>query len=291
MFEAAARRSSFTRAGAELGMSQAAVSYAIKNLEAALGLSLFERRHRAVVLTEAGERFYNDVSIGLAYIRRSAEHLASLRSGGPVTLSVSTAFASYWMLPRLEQFRADLPEIDLRLQTTDRDGNLAAEGIPLGIRQGSGDWPDYEHRLLAREEILAIASPRYLDAAGRPAAPADLRGHTLIHLEEPFRPTTTWTDWFRGHGIAYRDDGEGLRLNEHTLVVQAVLEGQGIALGWRHLSDRALASGLLLQAVPETLTTDRGFYVVWPRALALSSSAGRVRDWLLAQADGEVGRR
>ena len=133
---------------------------------------------------------------------------------------------------------------------------------------------------------MAIASPSYLAAAGRPAGAAGLAGHKLIHLEEPFRPTATWADWFQGLGVPYRDDGEGLRLNEHTLVVQAVLEGQGIALGWRHLSARLLASGLLVEAVPERLVTDRGFYVVWPRALPLSADARRVRDWLLDQSEG-----
>ncbi|MCG8354603.1 MAG: LysR substrate-binding domain-containing protein [Kiloniellales bacterium] len=284
IFEAAARRGSFTRAAAELGMSQAAVSYAIKQLEASLGVRLFLRRHRLVTLTEAGERFYHDVAIGLSYIRRSAESLGRLRGHDNVTLSISTAFASHWMLPRLVAFRAALPEIDLRLQTTDKDVDLVAEGIPLGVRQGRGDWSAYDSALLAEEVISAVASPAYLRAAGRPASAAELLRHKLIHLEEPFREASGWSDWFAARGLAYRDDGEGLRLNDHALVVQAAMEGQGIALGWRHLTDRLLEAGLLEQAAEGTLETGAGFFVVWPKGARLSADAEKVRDWLLAQA-------
>jgi len=283
VFEAAARRGSFTLAGEELGMSQAAVSYAIKQLEGALGTALFLRRHRAVELTEAGERFYNDVSIGLAYIRRSAENLGRLRADDHVTLSVSTAFASYWILPRLVEFRRDLPDIDLRLQTSDKDVDLAAEGIPLGIRRGKGDWSEYETSLLAPEEIMALASPGYLAAAGRPKGLEGLARYRLIHLEEPFRPRPTWGDWFEAFGVTFRDDGEGLRLNEYALALQAALEGQGVTLGWRHVTARLVKSGLLVQVVPEVFDSGCGFYVAWPRVRPLACDAERVRDWLLAQ--------
>ena len=284
-FEAAARRGSFTLAGEELGMSQAAVSYAIKQLEGALGTALFLRRHRGVELTEAGERFYNDVSIGLAYIRRSAESLERLRADDHVTLSVSTAFASYWMLPRLVAFRRDLPDIDLRLQTSDKDVDLAAEGIPLGIRRGDGLWAEYESGLLAPEEIWALASPGYLAAAGRPADLDGLARHRLIHLEEPFRPRPTWSDWFEALGVRYHDDGEGLRLNDYALALQAALEGQGVTLGWRHVTAGLVSSGLLVRVVPEAYDSGYGFYLAWPRSRRLSRNAERVRDWLLAQPD------
>jgi DNA-binding transcriptional LysR family regulator len=282
VFEAAARLGSFTLAGRELGMTQAAVSYAIKQLEGSLATTLFLRRHRAVALTEAGERFYNDVSIGLAYIRRSAESLGRLRRDDHVTLSVSTAFASYWILPRLVEFRRDLPEIDLRLLTTDKDVDLAVEGIPLGIRRGDGAWSQYQAALLAPEEIFALASPGYLAAAGRPTDPEELARHRLIHLEEPFRPRPTWRDWFEALGVAYRDDGEGLRLNDYALALQAALEGQGIVLGWRHVTAGLVTSGLLAPALPEGFVTGFGFYVTWPRSIPLSRDAERVRDWLLA---------
>ncbi len=281
-FEAAARLASFTRAAAELRVSQAAVSYSVKQLEAALGQKLFVRQHRRVLLTEAGERFFQDVSVGLGHIRRSAESLMQGGKPGHVTLSCSTAFASWWMLPRLARFRAAHPDIDLRLQTTDRDVDLAEERIELGIRRGRGDWPEYASRFLAAEAIHPICSPSYLAGVARPASPAELARLKLVHLDEPFRPRPVWADWFAAQDVGYADFGDGLRLNDYALVIQAALEGQGIALGWRHLTEDLVARGALVRPLPQPLVTGLGFHLVWPKSATLASDAERVRDWQAA---------
>lgn len=288
-FEAAARHLSFTRAAEEMGVSQAAVSQSVRQLEDRLGVSLFQRRHRGLSLTEAGERFHADVSLGLGHIRRSAEDLRRLSAPDHVTLSISTAFANFWMLPRLAALRVDLPEVDLRLQTTDKDVDLVAEGIALGIRRGPGNWPGCEAALLAEEEILAVASPAYLAAVGAPRAPQELTSHRLIHLEEPFRPRPGWVDWFAACGVAWQDRGDGLRLNDYALVLQAALEGQGVAIGWRHLIERLLATGLLVRATDATVRTEKDFYLVWPARTRHDRPAMQVRDWLLREARSGAG--
>ena len=285
VFEAAARLSSFTAAGRELGMSQAAVSYAIKGLEAQLGVSLFQRRHRQVGLTDAGGRFFADVTLGLSHIRKSAEELRALAGGLHVTLSASTAFASFWMVPRLQKFRDELPGIDLRIQTADRDLDLVAEGIPLGIRGGSAeDWPDYELLTIAAEEIYAVAGPGYVARFGMPRTLDDLAKERLIHLEEPFRPAANWNEWFQSAGVAGALVNRGLLINDYVSVIQAVMEGQGVALGWRHLTDGLIASGLLVRISDHVMTTGKGFHVAWPKNRALSQNARQVRDWFAAQA-------
>jgi len=283
-FEAAGRHMSFTRAARELNVSQAAISYSVKQLETALGQALFIRRHRRVALTEAGERFFHDVAIGLAHIRRSAEDIRRERADNHVTLSASTAFASLWMLPRLAVFRAEHPDIDFRLQTTDKDIDLAAEGIAFGTRRGTGDWAEYDSALLAGEEIHAVCAPAYLSSVAAPGQAADLTGLKLIHLDEPFRPAPSWADWFAGQGVAYDDKGDGLRLNDYALVVQAALEGEGVALGWRHLTDHLIARGQLVRPVAESLRTAFGYYVIWPRGVALAGDAAIACDWLRRQA-------
>ena len=284
VFEAAGRLSSFTAAARELGMSQAAVSYAVRGLEDQLGVPLFHRRHRQVRLTEAGTRFFADVSLGLSHIRKSAEDLRQLAVGSHVTLSASTAFASFWMMPRLQQFREDLPGVDLRIQTADRDLDIVAEGIPLGIRGGDPqDWPTYEALPLAPEEIFPVAGAAYAARFGLPRTVADLASHRLIHLEEPFREAANWEDWFRSAGLSFAVTGTGLRINDYALVIQAAMEGQGIAIGWRHLVERLLASGLLVRVTDHVMTTGKGFYVVWPKEGGLSDNARRVRDWLAAR--------
>lgn len=291
VFEAAGRHGNFTRAAQELAMTQAAVSYAIRALETQMGVTLFRRQHRAVVLTEAGQRFHADVTLGLSHIRKSAEDLRARAKEAHVTLAASTAFASLWMLPRLSKLREDLPEIDLRIQTSDRDLDLENEPVPLGIRGGHPDaWPAYHTAPIAPEVICAVASPLYLDRFGVPESVAHLTRHRLIHLEEPFRRAADWAAWFASAGINAATANRGLAINDYVLVIQAAMEGQGIALGWDHLIRRTVRSGLLARVTGHALVTGDAFYVIWPKSRALSAHAAMVRDWLLeeGQADAET---
>lgn len=282
VFEAAGRHQNFTRAANELGMTQAAVSYAIRGLEEQLGVTLFHRVHRAVDLTEAGEKFHADVSVGLSLIRKSAEDIRAKGRETHVTLAASTAFASMWMLPRLNRLREDLPEIDLRIQTSVRDLDLDDEPIPLGIRGGDpGRWPRYHSALLAEEVVNAVASPGYIEVNGLPGTPEELLRHNLIHLEEPVRRACDWTEWFASAGLSYPGQGKRLAINDYVLVIQAVLAGEGIALGWEHLIARQVRSGALLPVGGHVLRTGQAFYVVWPRSRELNGQARRIRDWLL----------
>lgn len=288
VFEAAGRHLSFTRAAGELAMTQAAVSYAVRTLETQMGVALFSRGHRSVVLTEAGERFHADVTLGLSHIRKSAEDLKSRAREAHVTLAASTAFASMWMLPRLYKLREDLPEVDLRIQTSERDLDLENEPIQLAVRGGNPQrWPQYDAALLARELIYPVASPAYVQRFGMPGSVAHLTQHRLIHLEEPFRKATDWAAWFSSAGINAATANRGLSINDYVLVIQAVMEGQGIALGWDHLVQRMVASGLLVRLTGHSLTTEDAFYVIWPRSRMLGGHALSTRDWLLAE--GQTG--
>ena len=284
-FEAAARHESFTRAARELNVSQAAISAAIKGLEEVLGVALFRRSHKRIELSEAGRRFYRDVAIGLGHISRSAEAIHQLAGDRHVTLSTSTAFASHWMIPRLPSFRARHPDIDLRLQTSDRDTELDPEALMLAIRRapkGSiASSPIYDATLFADEDLLPVCSPAYLAKGGPIADLRAMAGRTLIHLEEPFRPRPTWRDWFQSQHYDFHDDGEGLRLNDYALVVQAAIGGQGIAMGWSHIVDFALRQGLLVKALDRSWKSGQQFFVVTPKAVAQVPEVAAVRDWIL----------
>jgi DNA-binding transcriptional LysR family regulator len=280
IFEAAGRLASFTKAAQELNMTQAAVSYGMKQLEAALGVDLFRREHQRVRLTDDGRRYHQDVTLALEHIRRSTETLRRSQGGAHVTLSCSTAFASWWMLPRLALFRQENPGIDLRLQTTDKDIDLDAEGVSLAIRRGDGRYPGYDAVKLVDEAIIPICSPAYLERAGPVADVADLLGQRLIHLDEPYRPRPSWADYFRAMGVAPRMDEGGLHLNDYALVIGAALEGQGIALGWRHQTDHLVARGLLTHPIDRPWVTGLAFHIVWPQRMPLAAQAETVRDWL-----------
>ena len=284
-FEAAARHLSFTRAAEELNVSQPAVSQIIKDLESRLGVALFHRKHRKITLTNAGSRFYYEVSNGLSIISRGAEALQSETSSRHVSLSMSTAFANYWLLPKLGEVKAEFPEIEIRVQTTDRDIDIGIEGIPIGIQRClEGSLPGYRSFLLADEEIVPVASPDYLAGRAPICRPLDLLGHTLLHLEEPFRPRPTWSDWFRHADISFADTGAGLRLNDYALVVQAALAGQGVGLGWWHIVQGLIERGQLRQLTDTRLKTSFGFRVIWPNSHPLSPAASVVVDWLRSKA-------
>lgn len=265
-------------------MTQAAVSYAVRTLETQLGVPLFHRSHRAVALTETGARFHADVSAGLARIQKSAEQIRAKGRESNVTLSASTAFASMWMLPRIPKLREDLPDIDLRIQTSVRDLDLEEEGIPLGIRGGDpAAWPDYHAALLAPEVVNAVASPAFIETHGMPDTIEALAQLRLIHLEEPARVACDWKEWFESAGLQYRPQARQLAINDYVLVMQAALAGEGVALGWHHLIERQMASGVLVPVSDHVFKTGSDFYVVWPKARELSTPSRKVRDWLLAE--------
>lgn len=287
-FEAAARHLSFTSAAEELHVSQAAVSSAIKGLEGDLGVDLFVRQHKRVVLTAAGQRFYNDVAMGLGHIARSAEAVRRSTEDKHVILSSSTAFASHWVIPRLPNLRAQHLEIDIRIQTADRDTDIGPDPLLIGVRRGLGDWPNYRSFRFADESLIPVCSPSYLQEHGAPHDLADIARRTLIHLDEPHRSRPTWKDWFGHFGVEFEDGGEGLRLNDYSLVVQAAIGGQGIALGWAHIVDHPLRDGLLVPAHAANWATGYAFFVVGNRSVDLAWEASMVKDWILTEAGDRV---
>ncbi len=288
-FEAAARLSSFTKAAAELNVTQAAVSYAIKRLETFMDVRLFHREYRKITLTDVGQKFFTDVSLGLSHIQQSATEISQrydhVRDRAHVTISISTAFAGYWMLPRLPDWRTQYPNIDLRLQTSDRDVDLTSEGITLGIRRGRGDWMEYDAMLFGEEEVYPICSPDFCQKYGQLSEPSDLLNVPLIIFNEAFRNRLSWQDWLHHFGVDQPLSQENnIPTNDYALTVHAAIDGHGVALGWKHLTDGLIREGRLARPIPDTLKTGQGFYVVWAKDRPLSRDAIIVRDWLIRTA-------
>ena len=284
VFEVCGRLLSFTRAAEELGVSQPAVSLAIRQLEEAVGQKLFERRHRRIDLSDAGERLFNEVSIGFERILQTLREINRAPQQMLVTLSISTAFANYWVMPRLSRLHRTDPAIDLRLQVVDKDSDLEYENVSLGIRRGRGNWQGYDSAAIAREELFAVASPSYLSRYGAPQSLEDLLQHQFIHLEEPYRPRPKWREWFQAFDVDFVDSGEGLRLNDYALVLQAAMAGEGIAMGWRHVVQSLFKSKLLVPVLPHSWVTGEEFHLIWSNRTTLSASAQRVRDWIIEEA-------
>ena len=289
VFETCGRLLSFTKAAKELGVSQPAVSLAMRQFEDAVGKKLFHRGHRQITLSDEGERLYTEVSIGLGRILNTALEINRKTIPALVTLSVSTAFANYWVMPRLTDLHYRHPEIDLRLQVVDKDSNLENENVSLGIRRGTGNWPGYQSTCVAREELIPIASSAYIDQHGQPDSIEELHDYQFIHLEEPFRPRPKWKDWFAAFDFDYVDRGEGLRLNDYALVIQAAMSGEGVAMGWRHVVDPLIERGLLVQVLPKSWVTGEEFHLIWSSNITLSPYAEQVRNWIINEARSSGG--
>lgn len=281
VFEAAARLLSFTKAAQELNVSQPAISAGIADLERALGVTLFQRAHRKISLTIAGERLYSDVSAGFARILSGAEAVTTMGQRNYVTLSASTAFANYWMMPRLAQLHRAHPDVDLRLQTSDREPDIEAEGISLAIRRGDGHWEGCEAALIAPEVIFPVAAPRVMAAAIHLHTITNLPHQNLIHLEEPVRERPSWSDYFAAFDMPVEAPKGGLRLNDYALVLQAAMAGEGFAFGWEHVTRNLIDMGLLAARPEWSWRTGHGFYLVWSKNRALSPQAEQVREWLM----------
>lgn len=282
-FEAAGRHGNFTAAGRELNVTQAAISRQIQVLEGFLGLPVFLRRHRAVRLTPEGERLHQAVTMSLEHIARLAGDLRQSAARQAITLGATIGFATFWLMPLLNRFRAEEPGLDLRLMASDSVIDLEADGVDLAVRYGSGHWPPLEASHLFGDEIFPVCSPDFRQAHPVAAA-ADLTGLPLLALEAVDPSWMTWETWLKAAGVAAPPAPRRLVYNNYPLLVQAAVDGQGVALGWRHFVDPLLAEGRLVRLLDLSVVTDFGFYLVAPEGGPRRAEARRLRSWLLAQA-------
>ncbi len=284
VFEAAARHLNFTRAARELGVTQAAVSRQIQGLEDHLGVALFRRPPRALVLTPPGQRLQAAVTMGLEHIANTAVELREAPRHAEVTVAASVSFSSYWLMSRIAKFRVDHPDVEIRLVAAAPVTDLTAAGIDLAVRYGRGDWPGLEAVHLMNNEVFPVCAPGYLE--GRPplTGPEDLLGETLLHLVEHDLNWVTWEAWLNAVGVQDRPARRGLEFDNYLVLIQAALDGQGIALGGGRLADDYIARGAFVRPIAATLDSDRGFYLLIPEDTPLRAQAALFRDWILTEA-------
>lgn len=283
-FEAAARHQSFTRAAAELAVTQSAVCRQIAGLEAFLGVALFRRGQRGVSLTEAGQRYARSVATRLDEVERDTLDLMAQAGqggqGGALELAVVPTFATHWLLPRLAGFHAAHPGITIHLSSRTRPFLFAETELDAAIHPGTGLWPGTEGRLLMPEPMITVASPAV--AAQRAEwTPADLGRLPL--LQASTRPYA-WRHWFEAQGIALEHDTAGPRMELFSMLSEAAAQGLGVALVPRMLVEHELASGRLVQLLPQEQLSDRRYYLVYPAHKAASPVLRAFADWLEAEA-------
>jgi len=279
-FEAAGRHLSFTKAAGELHVTHAAISHQVRALEQHLGQPLLRRLTRAVKLTEAGRVLLPVMTEALDAMAAAVRRIGADDGQGALTISMTPAFAARWLVPRLGSFQEAYPDIDVRLAPSIQLVDFARDDVDLAIRYGRGAWPGLKSELLLTLDMVPVCSPE-LCRGNRPLKePADLRHHTLLHddLGE------NWRRWLVAVGVEGVDPTRGPKFGDENLMLQAAIQGQGVAVAERALVAGDLAAGRLCRPFDISLPSGAGYYLVYPAPAAGRRTVKAFRDWLLAEA-------
>lgn len=278
-FEAAARHGSFTRAAAELGMTQAAVSYQVKQLEDRVGAPLFLRQARKVVLSEAGKRLAPGVAEAFQRLTLAFDALRRTDEGVLSVTAVNT-FCTNWLVPRLGTFQIAHPEIAVRLDVSSRWINFAQEDFDVGVRSGDGTWPGLTAHKLMGFEVTVFASPDFLARAGRIDKAEDLLRLPLLDWAD-----NAWRRWFAAAGIENPQPTSKPAMMAETqqLLGSAAVTGQGVALLTPTFFRADIEAGRLVQVLPIVVKEKLDYWLVYPQERRNVPKIRAFRDWLLAQ--------
>ncbi|MFO1067551.1 MAG: transcriptional regulator GcvA [Geminicoccaceae bacterium] len=285
-FESAARHLSFVRAADELHVTPAAISHQVKQLEDSLGLPLFRRLARGLVLTDAGRAMLPELAAGFDRFARAVRGAVAGEVAGELRITVIPSFAQLWLMPRLHRFIAAYPEIEITVLGSAEIVDLARSDIDLGIRYGTGRYPGLWTKLLFREETFPVCAPSLLDGPPPLRRPEDLRHHRLVHDWNLTAGETwlTWSNWLSRLGLPDLDPGRGLKVSDSVMLTQAAVDGLGVAIGRTSLSGGHIAAGRLVRPFAVTMPAEYAYWAVCPEG---SETRPRLRafvDWLVAEA-------
>ncbi|WP_376748359.1 MULTISPECIES: choline sulfate utilization transcriptional regulator [Pseudomonas] len=289
IFEAAARHLSFTAAAAELGMTQPAISQQIKRLEGQLAVRLFDRVYRGITLTAAGALLLEHVQAGLDSIDTGIAAITRRAPHEVLNVATDFAFAAYWLMPRLPRFHALHPELDVSLVTSDRMPGLNLQNIDIALTFGDGRFKHGESLALFREEVFPVCSPRLVQGMTLPLPKQTLASLPMLHLKPEL--SSKWFDWkglFQALDIQAPPIPAVLSFDNYTLVIQAAIAGQGVAIGWRHLVDNLVEQGLLCRPIAECATSAYGYHALIPERKRRGRLVEQFVGWLHNEINGET---
>jgi LysR family glycine cleavage system transcriptional activator len=291
VFEAAARRLSFTAAAEEFNVSQPAVSKTIKLLEEATGLKLFRRDRSRLELTAEGQRLYRETQGAFDHLHMVISSMRKKHSRDIIRVSFSSSFVQLWLLPRLKNFKERHPDVALRIEESSRDDqDMLEEDIDVSARLGNGKWPGIHSWPFVTEEVWLVCSPSYLEEHDAIKSPQDLLNHTLLHFEERHRSRLGWREWLERSGVPNPRIEQDFVFTDALSSIEAAVFGQGIALGWKHLVRDHIAAGRLVPAIDIFNRSGDIIHLVMPAQRPPKRGAELFRDWLLEQgADAEFG--
>ncbi|MCY1509852.1 Glycine cleavage system transcriptional activator [compost metagenome] len=285
-FEASARLMSFTSAAAELSLSQGAVSRQIQRLEERIGTALFERRHKKIELTKAGDIFYRAICESLVSIRRAVMDIERLNSTH-VTISASLAMSSFWIMPAILKFKHLAPEINISILANDQVMDPSRDAVDLAILYGDGSWPDLNSYKLFDEKIFPVCSETYASEHMIKSI-EDLTKCTLIEVVSENSVCGSWEEWFNQAGYTGRlSNTQPLQVSNYDLAYRAAEAGQGITLAWNYGPQEILRSKRLIRPVDEYIDTGMAEYLVTSLSTEERPAIDRVRALLIEYSKGE----
>ncbi|MEH6579722.1 MAG: transcriptional regulator GcvA [Amphritea sp.] len=280
-FEAASRSLSFTKAGLELNITQAAVSYQVRRLEDHLGIKLFHRLNRALALTDAGHAFSDIVSQAFDLLRVDPQRLAEGGDQQELTISASQSLAMKWLIPKLDRFRTSNPQINIHLDATDSIADLVAGEAHLAIRYAQRIDPALNSLLLFTEQVFPVCSPTLLKGEHPLKSPQDLRHYPLINDD---MVDINWRDWLQAAGIVDDFNTQGLSFSHSGLSIEAAIQGQGIVLGRSALIVDDLISGRLVRPFDISLMSTYAYHLVFFGDRRDNPNISAFINWLLFEA-------
>lgn len=279
-FEAAARHQSFTRAADELCVTQGAVSHQVKALESELGLRLFNRERQGLTVTEAGRDYLAVLRDAFDRIALGTERLLQRQNAGVITVSTSPDFAAKWLVSRLGRFAQAHPGIELKVSATMHHIDFAREDVDLAIRHGTGDWAWLDAVNLCFEELFPVCSPALLLGRRGLRVPDDVLQFPLLHLDD----RRAWSRWLEAAGASGGGLLHGPIFNHASMLIDAAIEGQGIALARTTLAAADLINCRLVRLFRIALVLKKTYWIVCPQATSSMPKIAMFREWLLAEA-------
>jgi LysR family glycine cleavage system transcriptional activator len=286
-FEAAARLQSFSKAADELNVTPAAISHQIAALEADLGVSLFNRRNRAVELTSSARVLLPGLSEAFAGIQDSVRRLRSHNDTGMLTITASPSFAGKWLVQRLHRFQEQHPDIDVRISATDALVDLTRGDFDIAIRYGTGRYPGLVIELLLKNEVFPACSPELLRNGPPLETPADLRNHVLLHDQQTDRDplAPSWPMWLKAAGVNDAQASHGLSFSANVLALEAAIAGHGVTLAYSTTAAADIAAGRLVRLFSLSLPDTFAYYIAAAPAALERPKVKAFRDWLRREAD------
>ncbi|SLN13205.1 Glycine cleavage system transcriptional activator [Roseovarius albus] len=284
-FEAAARHLSFKIAADELNVTPAAVSHQVKALEDLLGTPLFYRLTRALRLTEAGHAALPALSEGLDRLAEGTEQMRAFSQSNVLSISVSPSFGSMWLVPRLDRFHRKHPDIEIRIDGTDRIVDVAGGEFDVAVRYGPGDYKGVEVDYLFSQLNTPVCSPALLEGENALSRPVDLAQHTLLHIDWK-DAEASWRMWLLAAGLHDADPNRGPHFTQESMAIQAALDGQGVALvGDRLVSDHLTNGRLVCPFGPDLMTPlTFSYYLLSSRGNSSTPKVSAFRTWLIEEA-------